>query len=106
MQDARASGHVLQFAGANHRAGAHAVAMLQRAVDDPGEDLHVFVGVHAEAFAGRDDVFVQDAQRAKLNVLRVEILVERKSEMRIEPVHLVAAALVTWSDLNHGVAPF
>jgi len=36
------------------------------------------VAVRAEACAGHDPVFVDDAQRAEFDVLRVEVVRERK----------------------------
>jgi len=38
--------------------------VLERAVDDIGEDLHVAMAVRAEALAARHAVLVDDAQRA------------------------------------------
>jgi len=43
---------VLQLAGPQDGAVAQAVAVLQRAFQDVGDDLHVPVPVHPEALAG------------------------------------------------------
>src|ERR1700690_598297 len=79
--------------------------MLDRTIENPGEDFHVAMRMHSETLTGRDDVFIQNAQRAELHMLRVVILIERKCEMRVEPRKLVAPALFTGSNLNHVGSP-
>jgi hypothetical protein len=37
-----------------------AVLVFKSAINHDGDDLHVSVAVHAETFAGRDDVIVDD----------------------------------------------
>ena len=50
----RARAHALRDAGRDHAVVALAVAVLERAVEHPRDDLHVAVRVRAEAAAGRD----------------------------------------------------
>ena len=70
----------------DHADVALGVAVLERAVEHPGDDLHVAVRVHAEAAAGRHDVVVEDAQQPVVGVPRVVELAEAEAVPRIEPV--------------------
>src|SRR5262245_21539043 len=67
--DPRARGHALHVARADHRAGAEAVAVGERAVEHDRHDLHVAVAVPAEAGARLHAIFVDHAQRAEAHVL-------------------------------------
>ena len=49
----------------DHADVAFAVAVLERAVEHPRDDLHVAVRVRAEAAAGRDDVVVEHEQQTE-----------------------------------------
>lgn len=53
-------GHVLELASLDDATISHRVLMLQLTSDDVGEDLHRGVWVSAEAFAGSDDVVIDD----------------------------------------------
>src|ERR1700728_2649495 len=79
--------------------------MLERAFQNPGEDFHVAVRMRGETAAGRHDVLIDDAQRTKLRVIGVVVLVERERKARIEPRDFVVAALLGWTNFNHGVLP-
>lgn len=57
---------------------AHAVAVRQAALHDIGEDLHIAMTVRPKAFARRDAVLVQNAQRLKIVVRRIGIAPEGK----------------------------
>ena len=61
---AGAGAHALNLAGTDHGAVAEAVPVFQRAIENDGDDLHVAMAVGREAFARRDDVLVDHAQRA------------------------------------------
>ncbi len=82
---------------------AHAVAVLERAGDDVGEDLGVAVRMHAEARAGRDDIVIDHAQRAIAHVVWVEVLAKGKAVAAVEPAELRAAALIAASFVTRGV---
>src|SRR5487761_59154 len=75
--------------------------MLKRAFEHPCQDFHVAMRMHAEALAGRDDVFIDDAKLAKAHVIRVVVLVERKAEMGVEPADFVVPTLVAGPDSDH-----
>src|ERR1700691_4539629 len=105
VQDARTRRHVLQLTWTDHRACTHVVAVFQRSVQNPRQDFHVAMRMHAKPLSGRDDILMQHPQGAELHVLRVVILIERKCESGIQPRQLVVAALVTRSDLNHVFSP-
>jgi hypothetical protein len=63
----------------------HAVLVRQRAVEHVADDLHVAVAVGAEAGAGGDAVFVDDAQVAHAHVGRVVVVGEREAVETLEP---------------------
>ena len=65
---------------------AQAVAVLERAVDDVGDDLHVAVRVDVEPSAAVDDVVVEDAAAARVHVVRDRgNRANEKCQRRIEP---------------------
>ncbi len=66
-----------------------------------GENFHVAMAVGAEALAGRDDIVVQDAQRAERVVLGVNVLAEGKGVAAVEPVDLGEATLVGRTEGAH-----
>src|SRR3712207_872813 len=65
VANARPRGHALPLVRAYDFGLADAVAVAQAARYDVGEYLHVSVAVRSEASAGRDAVFVDDAQVAE-----------------------------------------
>src|SRR4029453_8714680 len=72
MLDARAGPHALPPAGPDPRAGTEAVAVLEPAVEHPGEDLHVAMRMGPEAASGLPHVAVDDPQRAEAHVARAQ----------------------------------
>src|SRR5262249_26215418 len=101
VQDAGAGGHALHLAGADDGAGAQAVAVLQRALDDVGDDLHVAVRVGAEAGARPNPVLVHDAEAAEAHVGGVVVVAERERVPAVQPVDLGPATGVTRSQGDH-----
>src|SRR5215469_6720569 len=99
---ARARAHVLDVAGLDRRAVAHAVAVLQGALEHVGNDFHVAVRMHRKAAATRDAVIVHHPQGAKVHVLWVMVIGERKTEMGVQPTVVGVAALVALANLDHG----
>src|SRR5262245_21677107 len=96
-----ACAHPLNVTGPDHRAGAETVLVLERTIDDAGDDLHVSVAVSAEALAGRDAVLVDDSQNAKSHLPGVVILPERERVETVEPVEPAPAAFPALPDLEH-----
>src|SRR6185436_19336249 len=99
--DAGAGGHPLQLAGLQHRARAEGVPVLERARENPREDLHVAVRVRAEAGAAADDVLVDHAQRAEAHAGGVVVVPERERVPRVEPRQARAAARGGVEHLDH-----
>src|SRR5438552_6962333 len=93
MRHPRARAHSLQVARDDDRAIAHAVLVLERAFEDPGDDLHVAVAMGAEAFARLDGAVVDDTKRAKSHVLRVVIEGEGEGVIGVEPPVIEMPAL-------------
>src|ERR1019366_7062080 len=93
--------HALSVARTDDFAGAQAVAVLQRPAENIGDDLHVLVGVHAEAATGGDHVFIHDPQGAELNVSGIAVIGERKSVIGIEPSVIEMPALAGGPHCDH-----
>src|SRR5438552_13894887 len=102
--DAGAGGHALHFAGADDGAGPQAVLVLERALDDVRDDLHVAVAVGGEAAARLYPILVHDAQAAEAHVARVEVVGEGEGVAAREPAELGAAALGARADGDHGAS--
>ena len=93
VPNARPGRHVLELAGAQHRAGAEAISVFQGTFQNVGDDLHVPVAVHPEALARLHPILVDDPQRTKTHLGRIVVGVERKHVPRIEPMILGMASL-------------
>ena len=102
---AGAGGHHLHVAGADHRSRAEAVLVLQRALEDIGNDLHVAMAMRREAAAGRDAVLVDHAQRAETHVPRIDVTGEGEGVETVEPAMVGMAALGGRSDDNRHDGP-
>src|SRR5262249_57465033 len=85
--DARAGAHDLHLARTDDGSGAEAVAVLELAVEDPGEDLHVAMAVSAEAAPGLDPVVVDHAERAESHVAGAPVVPPPKSVPAVPPLH-------------------
>ena len=102
VADAGAGGHALQFAGPDDRAVAHAVLVLERPVEDVGDDLHVPMAVHPEPLTGLHPVVVDDPQGAKAHVGGVVVIAEGKRVIGVEPAVVEVASLGSLANLDHG----
>ena len=58
MPHAQARAQALPVAGTDDRTVPHTVLVLQRALENVSDDLHVPMGMHGEALAGLYPVFV------------------------------------------------
>jgi hypothetical protein len=103
VHDAGAGAHHLHLTPADDALAAGAVLVGHRAGDHIGENLHVAVGMGAEAAAGRDGVVVDDPQRAEAVVLGVVVVGEREGVEAVEPAVVGVAAFVgATEDDGHG----
>src|SRR5436853_710760 len=100
-----AGAHALHFPRTNGRAGAHAVAMLQLALQHISQDLHVAMRMSAKAAARLHAVFVDHAQAAKARVCRIVIVIERKGIARVQPAVIGMPALLTAPNLGPCALP-
>src|SRR5207248_11345543 len=105
VRDARARAHALQLAGSYDGRVAHAVAVLKRAGDDVGDDLHVAVRVRREARGGRDAVFVYDEEVAEARPARVVVAVEGERVPAVKPVSSRLPALFGGPSCYHYITP-
>lgn len=101
VADAGAGGHVLEFAGDEGLAGAHGVLVFDGTLEDVGEDLHVAMGVLAEAHGRGDEVLVDDAEGAETHVRGIVVLGEGEGEVGVEPTVVGMAAFCCFPDGLH-----
>jgi hypothetical protein len=85
VADAGPRGGELDFAAAQVLEVAHAVLVLELAVDDVRPDEELGVRVRAEAGAALDAVFVYDAQGAEVFVFGVVVGGEGEGVEGVEP---------------------
>ena len=88
-----AGAHPLHLAGPQHLSVPHRVAVVELALHHHRHDLHVAVGVHAEAAAGGDRVVVDHPQRPEAHPGRVVMGSERERMPAVQPVELAVEAL-------------
>ena len=100
VQDALAGAHALHLAAPDDAAVAEAVLVLEGAVENVRDDLHVAVAVHAEAAARRDAILVDHAQHAPAHVVRILIFGEGEAVARLQPAVVGEAAFggKSWAD--------
>jgi hypothetical protein len=80
---------------------AHAVLMRQTAFKDVADDLHIAVGMRAEAFARCDAVVVNHSQCMESHVRRIVIIREGKRMPGIQPATVGVAAIFRAPDQDH-----
>lgn len=72
---------------------AHAVLVLERALEYLAEDLHVSVRMRAETHARGDDIIVDHAERAEAHVIGIVVFGERKGVAGDQPPVIGEAAV-------------
>src|SRR5262249_9454845 len=102
VQDARPGAHALELAGPDDRAVAHAVAVLELALQNVGEDLHVAVTVGPEPLPRPDAVLVEDAKLTEAHLVGVVVFVEGERVVAVQPVEEGPAALIFPAWFYHG----
>src|SRR5437763_15822258 len=85
VADAAAGAHALPVARADDRASAEGILVLDGALEDVGDDLHVAMRVRRETLATGDAVLVDDAQGTEAHVVAVVIFAEGKRMIIITP---------------------
>src|SRR5262245_20414437 len=80
-----AGAHALDLAGQDDRARSHAVFVLEGALKNVRDDLHVAMGMRSESLRWSDAVFIDDSQGAKPHVLWVVIPIEGERVIGIQP---------------------
>ena len=103
VQHAIAGAHALHVAGRNGTAVAHVVLVRQLTRQHVADDLHVAVAVGAEAGAGSDAVFVDDAQIAQAHELRVVVTGKGETVEGLEPAVVGVAAVLRFAKGQHDV---
>ena len=101
VRDPAPGADALDVSGFEHGFMPHAIAVLKRAAQDVGDDLHVAVRVRAEAAATGDRVVVDNAQRAEAHPTRLVIVRERKCVVGVQPTVVGVASFVGSSNCQH-----
>src|SRR5262245_47012979 len=101
MADPRTRGHALHVTGPYHGLRPKAILMRHFAIEDDGDDFHFLVGMRAEAGVRGDDVVIEHAQGAKLDIRRVIILAKRKQPVGLEPVKVRKVAFIGTNNVDH-----
>jgi hypothetical protein len=91
---AAARAHALHVAGRNALDVAHIVLVRQLAGEHITDDFHVAVAMRAEAGAGRNPVFIDDAQVAKAHVFWIVITGKRETVEGLQPAMIGIAAFL------------
>src|SRR5207244_3498909 len=99
---ARAGGHVLHLARTDHASVAHRILVLQCAAEDVGDDFHVAMRMRSETLSRHYEIVVDDAQAAETHPLRVVIIGEAESVIRVEPTVFGVASFICFSYFHHG----
>ena len=114
MQDAAAGAHPLRQSGVDDPAVAGGVLVDQRALEHPGDDLHVAVGVGIKSRTRCHDVIVAHHQQSVVGVRRVVVVAEREGMFGVQPPESACEAVFGTADVHglnqvcslHGGGPF
>ena len=98
-----ACAHALHVAWRNTLDVTQRVLVGQIAAHHVADDFHVAVAMGAKTGARGNAVFIDDAQVAKPHVGRVVVTGKRKAVERLEPAMVGQAAVVGFSELQHGL---
>ena len=74
--------------------------MLQGAIEDIGDDLHVAVRMCGEPTARRDAIVVDHAKRPEAHVIGIVVVAERKAVLALEPAEIGFAAVFGFSHVT------
>ena len=100
VQDAGARAHPLGQARVDHPRVALGVLVHQRALQHPGDDLHVLVRMGLEAGARLDDVVVVDQQQPVVGVGPVVVTAEAEAVLAVQPAQAGLEPLVGAADVD------
>ena len=94
VHDAGAGTQALHFPCPQHGVVTHGVGVGQFPLHHHGDDLHVAVGMHAEAPTGADGVVVDHAQWAVAHPVGMVVAREGKAVPGVQPLEGAVEALV------------
>ena len=101
MSDARSGTYDLDVAGYSPTDVAYAIFVRDGALADIGDDLHVRMGVTAEAGAGRDLVVVPDHEGAECTVRGISVGRNDEVVARLQPSAIAVIERFLGSKLQH-----
>ena len=93
--------HALHLAGADDRAIAHAVLVLQRTFQNIGDYFHIPVGMGRKTLLRLNPILIDNPQRSKAHMLRVVIIGKEKSMKGLEPAMIGMAPVCRFSQDDH-----
>lgn len=105
VANAGARRHALHVAGSDHRAVAHRVAVLERAIEHVRDNLHVTMAVRAEAAARLHAILVEDTERAKAHVRGVVVVGEREGVVAVQPAVVGVTSRIGAANRKHVRCP-
>jgi hypothetical protein len=79
--------------------------MFELAIQDVGEDLHIAMGMGAEAGGGGDAVLVDDAQGVEVEMARILVVGEGESVAGVEPAVVGGTAIFGPANGTHEKPP-
>src|SRR5215469_11166939 len=85
VQNTGTGAHALYVARPDHRAVAETVLVLERSVENIGDDFHVIVGVAREPAARNEAILVDDPQAPEAQMRGVLITREREGVAAVQP---------------------
>src|SRR6185436_12945922 len=75
--------------------------MLQRALENVSNDLHVAMAVHGKASTGGNKIFIDNSQHSKAHVAGIVVLIERECVIGVEPAVVEVSPLLSFSNRDH-----
>src|SRR5215471_1643722 len=105
VQNTGTGAHALYVARPDHRAVTEALLVLERSVENIGDDFHVVVGVAWEPAARNDAILVDHPQTPEAHMGRVLIMREREGVAAVQPSSPGLAACHSIAKGNHKSLP-
>ena len=100
-----AGAHPLNFTRTYHANVSHIIFVFQGAFDDVGDDFHLAMRMQRKTACRGDDVIIENAQRAKIQVLGIVIMVKREVPICLKPICFKMIAITRSNRLDQGGPP-
>ena len=90
--------HNLYSAWSNGRSSSMRILVRYFAREDDGDDLHVFVGMHAKSLMSGYDVVIKNSESSEMNICWIIIISKRKEMFWFEPIMSSCIAIMCRDD--------